>query len=39
MIQAARKAVADKMAWMRTVAEGGSVKQLRKDGVRIVKLD
>lgn len=27
MIQAARKAVADKMAWMRTVAEGGSVKQ------------
>lgn len=39
MIQAVRKAVADKMAWMRTVAEGGSVKQLRKDGVRIVKLD
>lgn len=39
MIQAAKKAVADKMVWMRTVAEGGSVKQLRKDGIRIVKLD
>lgn len=39
MVQAARKAVADKMAWMKTVAEGGSVKQLREAGIRIVKLD
>lgn len=39
MIQAAKKAVADKMAWMKTVAEGGSVQQLRKEGIKIVKLD
>lgn len=39
MVQAARKAVADKMAWMKTVAEGGSVKQLREAGIKIVKLD
>lgn len=39
MIQAAKKAVADKMVWMKTVTEGGSVKQLREDGIKIVKLD
>lgn len=39
MIQTARRAVTDKMTWMRTVAEGSFVKQLRKDGIRIVKLD
>lgn len=39
MIQAARKAVADKTVWMKTVAEGGSVKQLREAGIKIVKLD
>lgn len=39
MIQAAKKAVADKMVWMKTVAEGGCVQQLRKDGIKIVKLN
>lgn len=39
MNQAARKAVADKMVWIKTVVECGSVKQLKKDGIRIVRLD
>lgn len=39
MVQAARKAVADKMAWMKTVAEGGSIKELGEAGIKIVKLD
>lgn len=39
MIRAARKVVTDKMVWMKTVSEGGSVKQLREVGIRIAKLD
>lgn len=39
IIRAARKAIADKQAWMKTVEIGGSIQQLRKDGVKIVKLD
>lgn len=39
MNQAVRKAVADKMVWMKTVVECGSVNQLEKDGIRIVRLD
>lgn len=39
MIQVAQKAIANKVAWMKIVAEGASVKQLREDVIRLVKLN
>ena len=38
MIHAAKKAVADKKAWMKAVSEGTPVQKLRHDGIKIVKL-
>ncbi|MFV0582178.1 MAG: hypothetical protein ACK5N4_09040 [Parabacteroides gordonii] len=38
MIHAAKKAVADKKAWMKAVSEGTSVQKLRSEGIKVVKL-
>ncbi|WP_293715339.1 hypothetical protein [uncultured Parabacteroides sp.] len=38
MICTAKKAVADKKAWMKAVSEGTSIQKLRNEGVRVVKL-
>ena len=38
MIHAAKKAVADKKAWMKAVSEGTSGQKLRSEGIKVVKL-